>query len=55
VYIATSAINAGMTIPGIWGVERFGRRPLLPFGGIGTTVCAIVSSTTYKETNLHNL
>jgi len=48
--IAISTINAGMTIPGVWGVERFGRRPLLLFGAIGTTVCefvcAIVGSTT---------
>ena len=48
--IAISTINAGMTIPGIWGVERYGRRPLLLFGAIGTTVCefvcAIVGSTT---------
>jgi hypothetical protein len=48
--IAISAIKAGMTIPGIWGVERFGRHPLILFGAIGTTVCefvcAIVGSTT---------
>lgn len=28
------------------GCRAFGRLPLLPFGGIDTTVCAIVSSTT---------
>jgi hypothetical protein len=39
-----------MTIPGIWGVERFGRRRLLLVGAIGMTICefiiAIVDSTT---------
>jgi len=39
-----------MTIPGIWGVERFGRRRLLLVGAIGMTICefiiAIVGSTT---------
>jgi SP family sugar:H+ symporter-like MFS transporter len=39
-----------MTIPGIWGVERFGRRRLLLVGAIGMTVCeyiiAIIGSTT---------
>ena len=48
--IATSTVNVGMTIPGIWGVERFGRRSLMLFGAIGMTICefiiAIVGSTT---------
>jgi MFS transporter, SP family, sugar:H+ symporter len=39
-----------MTIPGIWGVERFGRRRLLIVGAIGMTICefiiAIIGSTT---------
>ena len=48
--IATSTVNVGMTLPGIWGVERFGRRRLLLVGAIGMTVCefiiAIIGSTT---------
>ncbi|KAF8263986.1 MFS monosaccharide transporter [Lactarius quietus] len=48
--IATSTVNVGMTLPGIWGVERFGRRSLLLVGAIGMTICefiiAIVGSTT---------
>jgi sugar porter (SP) family MFS transporter len=48
--IATSVVNVGMTLPGIWGVERFGRRRLLLVGAIGMTICefiiAIVGSTT---------
>jgi len=48
--IATSTVNVGMTLPGIWGVERFGRRRLLLVGAIGMTICefviAIVGSTT---------
>jgi SP family sugar:H+ symporter-like MFS transporter len=48
--IATSVVNVGMTLPGIWGVERFGRRSLLLLGAIGMTICefiiAIVGSTT---------
>jgi SP family sugar:H+ symporter-like MFS transporter len=39
-----------MTLPGIWGVERFGRRRLLLVGAVGMTVCefiiAIIGSTT---------
>jgi MFS transporter, SP family, sugar:H+ symporter len=48
--IATSSVNVGMTLPGIWGVERFGRRRLLLVGAVGMTVCefiiAIIGSTT---------
>jgi MFS transporter, SP family, sugar:H+ symporter len=52
--IATATVDVGMTLPGIWGVERFGRRRLLIVGAIGMTVCelivAIVGSTT-KQSN----
>ena len=48
--IITSTVNVVMTAPGIWGVERFGRRSLLLIGAIGMTICeftvAIVGSTT---------
>ena len=51
--IATSTVNVGMTIPGIWGVERFGRRRLLLVGAIGMTICeyiiAIIGSTTSQS------
>ncbi|KAH9995042.1 MFS monosaccharide transporter [Russula vinacea] len=52
--IATSTVNVGMTLPGIWGVERFGRRRLLLVGAVGMTICeymiAIIGSAT-KQTN----
>jgi MFS transporter, SP family, sugar:H+ symporter len=51
--IATSTVNVGMTVPGIWGVERFGRRRLLLVGAVGMTICeyiiAIIGSTTSKS------
>ncbi|KAK7056352.1 Plasma membrane low glucose sensor [Paramarasmius palmivorus] len=37
--IATNIVNVFMTLPGIWGVERFGRRTLLLIGAIGMCVC----------------
>ncbi|KAF5350211.1 hypothetical protein D9758_007861 [Tetrapyrgos nigripes] len=47
--IATNVVNVGMTVPGIYGVERFGRRVLLLWGAVGMTVCefivAIVGAT----------
>ncbi|KAI0289600.1 MFS monosaccharide transporter [Russula brevipes] len=48
--IATSTVNVGTTVPGIWGVERYGRRRLLLVGAVGMTICefiiAIIGSTT---------
>ena len=37
--IATNVINVFMTLPGMWGVERFGRRRLLLVGALGMCVC----------------
>lgn len=48
--IATTVVNVGMTIPGIYLVERTGRRNLLLIGAAGMIVCefivAIVGVTT---------
>ena len=53
--IATSAVNAGMTIPDIWGIKRFGRRLLLLFGAFRTIICAIVNSNTSPGNQFYNL
>ena len=37
--IAINIINTFMTIPGMWGVERFGRRRLLLVGAAGMCAC----------------
>lgn len=37
--IATSIVNVFMTIPGMWGIEKFGRRPLLLYGAIVMCIC----------------
>lgn len=37
--VITNVVNVVMTLPGIWGVERFGRRRLLLIGAIGMAVC----------------
>jgi len=39
VTIATNVVNVFMTLPGMWGVERFGRRRLLLVGAVGMCVC----------------
>ena len=47
--LITSIINVCSTFPGLYLVEKWGRRPLLLFGAIGMFVCqyivAIVSTT----------
>ena len=51
--IATNIINVFMTLPGMWGVERFGRRRLLLVGAIGMCICeflvAIIGVTISTE------
>ena len=37
--VATNVVNVFMTIPGMWGVEKFGRRSLLLWGAVVMTVC----------------
>nr|ANC28056.1 major facilitator superfamily [Polyporus umbellatus] len=39
IQIATSVVNVGMTLPGIWGIERFGRRSLLLWGAAIMCIC----------------
>ena len=40
--IATSIVNVFMTLPGMWGVERFGRRTLLLVGAAGMAICEFI-------------
>lgn len=51
--VATSVVNVGMTIPGIYLIERTGRRNLLLIGAAGMVVCefivAIVGVTVSTE------
>ena len=51
--IATNVVNVFMTLPGVWGVERLGRRKSLLIGAIGMCICeflvAIVGVTISTE------
>ena len=38
----TSAVNVGSTIPGLYLVEKWGRRPLLMFGAIGMSIAQLI-------------
>ena len=39
VTVALNVVGVFMTLPGMWGIERFGRRRLLMIGAIGMCVC----------------
>jgi len=40
--VATSIVNVFMTLPGLYGVERYGRRSLLLVGAAGMTICEFI-------------
>ncbi|KAH8116445.1 MFS monosaccharide transporter [Phellopilus nigrolimitatus] len=40
--VATNVVNVFMTIPGMWAVERFGRRRMLLIGATGMCVCEFI-------------
>lgn len=40
--LITNVINVVSTFPGLWMVEKWGRRNLLMFGAIGMAVCQLI-------------
>jgi SP family sugar:H+ symporter-like MFS transporter len=42
VSLITSCVNVASTFPGLYMVEKWGRRPLLLFGAIGMCVCQLI-------------
>lgn len=42
VSVITSCVNVASTIPGLYLVESWGRRPLLLFGAVGMSVCQLI-------------
>ncbi|GAA6064442.1 hypothetical protein JCM10212_000141 [Sporobolomyces blumeae] len=40
--IATNVVNVGMTVPGIWAVDKLGRRALLLYGAFGMAVAQLI-------------
>jgi MFS transporter, SP family, sugar:H+ symporter len=54
-----SSINVVSTLPGLWAIERWGRRPLLLGGAFGMCVCqllvAVLGTTTTGQDALGNI
>ncbi|KAF8997723.1 MFS monosaccharide transporter [Cyathus striatus] len=53
--IATSVVNVSMTIPGMWGVEHYGRRRLLLFGAIGMCICEYIIAIVGVTVSVNNM
>jgi len=46
VQMITSAVNVASTFPGLWAVDKFGRRPLLLWGAVGMCVSQLIVAIT---------
>ncbi|KAF2435784.1 general substrate transporter [Tothia fuscella] len=52
--LITSCINVASTFPGLYLVEKWGRRPLLLFGAIGMAVCQFIVAITGTVASVDN-
>lgn len=57
--LITSCVNVGSTIPGLYAIDKWGRRPVLLLGAIGMTVSqllvAVLGTTTTSQDALGNI
>ncbi|ORY49729.1 general substrate transporter [Leucosporidium creatinivorum] len=53
--IATNVVNVGMTVPGIWGVDHFGRRGMLLLGAAGMCISQIIVAAVGVAIDADNL
>jgi sugar porter (SP) family MFS transporter len=53
--VATNVVNVGMTVPGIWLVDRAGRRRLLLIGAAGMLVCEYIIAIVGVSVSASNL
>lgn len=53
--LITSCVNVGSTFPGLYLVEKWGRRNLLLFGAIGMAVCQFLVAITGTVAGINNL
>jgi SP family sugar:H+ symporter-like MFS transporter len=55
VSVATNVVNVFMTLPGVWGIERFGRRKLLLIGAAGMCICEFIVAIVGVTVSTDNL
>lgn len=53
--VATNIVNTGMTLPGIWAVDRFGRRALLLWGAVLMCVCEFLVAIIGVTISINNI
>lgn len=52
--VATNIVNVFMTLPGMWGIERFGRRSLLIWGAVVMCICEYLIAIIGVTISVHN-
>jgi MFS family permease len=55
VTVATGIVNVFMTLPGMYGIERFGRRRLLLIGAAGMSLCEFIIAIVGVTVSTSNL
>lgn len=45
----TSAVNVSSTLPGLYAIDKLGRRPLLFWGAVGMAVSQLIVAVTGKS------
>ena len=53
--IVTGVVNVLMTFPGIWWIEKYGRRPLLLWGGAMMSICEFLIAVIGVTVEIHNV
>jgi SP family sugar:H+ symporter-like MFS transporter len=53
--VATNIVNVFMTLPGMWGIERFGRRRLLFVGAAGMCICEFIIAIIGVTISVNNI
>jgi MFS family permease len=57
--LITSCVNVGSTIPGLYAIDKWGRRPVLLVGAIGMSISqllvAVLGTTTTSQDNFGNI
>jgi len=53
--VATNVVNVFMTLPGMWGIERFGRRRLLLIGAAGMCFCEFIIAIVGVTISVNNI
>jgi len=52
--VITNVVNVASTFPGLWAIDRFGRRPVLLTGALGMGISQYIVAACGAATSIHN-